>query len=77
MKESIIAPKSIAIVGASDNKKKIASVILTNLKKDGYQGKIYPVNPKYEMIDELKCYPSVKAIPKHLIWSVSLFLQYQ
>ena len=64
MKESIIAPKSIAIVGASDNKKKIASVILTNLKKDGYQGKIYPVNPKYEMIDELKCYPSVKAIPE-------------
>ncbi len=64
MNQNILIPKSIAIVGVSENKKKIASVILENLRKDGYKGEIYPVNPKYEEIDGLKCYPSVKDIPQ-------------
>lgn len=64
MKESVINPRSIAIVGVSDNKKKIASVMLENLRKDGFKGKIFPVNPKYETIDDLKCFPSVKELPE-------------
>jgi len=63
MNQNIINPKSIAIVGVSENKKKIGSVILENLLRDGFKGDIYPVNPKYEELRELKCYSSIKDLP--------------
>jgi len=64
MNQNIISPKSIAIVGVSEDKKKIGSVMMENLLNDGYKGNIYPVNPKYEEIRGLKCYHSVKDIPE-------------
>ena len=53
------APKSVAIVGASDNPKKFGHVILKNYLDMGFSGKIYPVNPKAESILGIKCYKSV------------------
>jgi len=64
MNHNVINPKSIAVVGVSNNKKKIGSIILENLLKDGFKGDIYPVNPKYEEIKDLKCFPSIKALPE-------------
>jgi len=64
MNVNIINPKSIAIVGVSENKKKIGAIILSNLLKDNFRGDIYPVNPKYEEINDFKCYPSVTDIPE-------------
>jgi len=55
-------PKSIAIVGASVNKKKIGAIILNNLISLGFSGKIYPVNPKYDKILDLNCYSSLDHI---------------
>jgi len=63
MNQNIINPKSIAIVGVSENKKKIGSVILENILKDDFKGDIFPVNPKYKEIHELKCYPSIRELP--------------
>ena len=62
MDSSIISPRSIAIVGASTNNEKIASVILRNLLEGEYNGKIYPVNPKYEEIQGRKTYPDILSI---------------
>lgn len=56
-------PKSVAVVGASRNPMKFGSVILANLFNLGYEGKIYPVNPKGEDIAGLKTHTSVKQIP--------------
>lgn len=53
-------PKSIAVVGAS--KRPWGSNLLENILK-GYKGKVYPVNPNYEQLEGLTCYPSVKEIP--------------
>ena len=64
MNQNIINPKSIAIVGVSEDRKKIGSVMLENLLQDGYKKNIYPVNPKYEEVRGLKCYPSVTDIPE-------------
>ncbi|MEN8252950.1 MAG: acetate--CoA ligase family protein [Patescibacteria group bacterium] len=56
-------PKSIAIVGASRRKKTVGNDVVKNLVKQGFAGKIYPVNPKakelygkkvYSHIDEIK-----------------------
>lgn len=59
-------PKSIAIIGSSPTPGKISYVILESLRKIGFQGDIYPVNPKYKSIDDLKCYGSVSEIGKSI-----------
>ena len=64
MESSILSPKSIAIVGVSQDLEKISSVILKNLINGGYNGKIYPVNPKYEELQGRKAYPDILAIPE-------------
>ena len=62
MKDSIIFPKSIAVVGVSKEKNKIGSVIYSNAIEGGYNGKVYPVNPKYREIDGKTCYPDILSI---------------
>jgi acyl-CoA synthetase (NDP forming) len=52
-------PRSIAVVGASDKPGKLSSTIIDSLLGSGYQGRIYPVNPKYQTIRSIKCYPSI------------------
>jgi acyl-CoA synthetase (NDP forming) len=60
--KSLFCPASIAVVGASATPQKIGAVPLTLLRKFGYGGKIYPVNPKAGEIQGLKSYPSIAAI---------------
>jgi len=52
-------PKSIAVIGVSPIPGKLSYVILENLKKGGFSGAIYPVNPKYSSINNLRCYKSI------------------
>ncbi len=59
----IFKPKSIAIVGASRDPKAIGHQCLKNLIESGYEGKIYPINPKADEIEGLKCYHSILDIP--------------
>lgn len=66
MGNSTLNPKSIAIVGASTDPEKIASVILRNVIDGGYNGKIYPVNPKYDEIQGRKTYPSILEIDENI-----------
>ena len=76
MKDEILFPKSIAVVGVSSDKSKIGRVIYDNALNGGYQGKIYPVNPKYDNIDGEKCYPTVNDIEES-IDMVCISLPYQ
>ena len=52
--KDIMSPKSIAIVGASDNKGRIGGKPLSYMLDQKYSGKIFPVNPKHETIQGLK-----------------------
>lgn len=61
--DAIFKPKSIAVVGASAKEGTIGYVILNNLLRYNYRGELYPINPKSETIRNLKCYPSVLAVP--------------
>ncbi|MBD3397885.1 CoA-binding protein [Candidatus Micrarchaeota archaeon] len=58
----VFAPKSIAVIGASENPSKLGNVILKNLVDGGYEGKIYPVNPKYQELLGMRCYPDIKKL---------------
>jgi acetate---CoA ligase (ADP-forming) len=60
--DSFFAPASIALIGASRDHEKIPGRLLSMLRKNGYPGKLYPINPNYEDIDGLKCYKSVAEI---------------
>ena len=60
--DSFFRPKSVAIVGASRQVGKVGFEILSNMISDGYEGKIFPVNPKVESIQDLKCFPDLKSI---------------
>ncbi len=61
--DPIFNPKSVAIVGASRDPKAIGHQCVKNLIESGYEGKIYPVNPKADEVAGLKCYHSVTEIP--------------
>lgn len=61
--EPFFRPRAIAIVGASEDFTKINGRPLKFLLDKGYPGRIYPVNPKYQTLAGLHCYPSVSAIP--------------
>jgi acetyl coenzyme A synthetase (ADP forming)-like protein len=59
----IMRPDAVAVIGASGEDGKIGNSVMKNLINGGYQGKIYPVNPKADEILGLKAYKSVKDIP--------------
>jgi acetyl coenzyme A synthetase (ADP forming)-like protein len=61
--DTFFSPKSVAVVGASKTPGKLGYIAIENLLKIGYQGKIYPVNPKVDEVLGLKAYPNVKDIP--------------
>ncbi|WP_017756348.1 CoA-binding protein [Calidifontibacillus oryziterrae] len=64
--QTIVSPKSIAIVGASDNFHKNAGRVMVNLEKSNFHGSIYLVNPKYEEISGIPSYPSVVDIEEDI-----------
>ena len=59
----LLNPKSVAIVGVSKNPSRIGGRLLKYLFKHGYKGSLYLVNPKYEDLNGVKCYPSISDIP--------------
>jgi acetyl coenzyme A synthetase (ADP forming)-like protein len=59
---TFLNPRSVALVGASRSPETIGGALLTNLRRDGFTGPIYPVNPRATAIDGLRSYPSVSSI---------------
>ena len=60
--DKLFAPRSIALVGASDKPKTLGKFVYDNLLAEGFPGPIYPVNPKYDKLGEAVCYASLEAI---------------
>ncbi len=58
----LFSPRSIAVIGASP-KEGAGSIVIDNLRRLGFSGTVYPVNPKYERILDYPCYPSLEAVP--------------
>lgn len=64
----LISPKAIAVVGVSGQImpggfKPGGRAVIDHLQKHGYSGSIFPVNPKHDEIDGLRCYSSIQALP--------------
>ena len=62
--ERFFSPKSVALIGASQDLITISGQPLAHLINHGYSGKLYPVNPRYQEILGQKCYPSIAELPE-------------
>lgn len=60
----LIAPNSIAIVGASENPGRVGGMPFYLCLQHGFKGGLYPINPKYEEIKGVKCYPDIESVPE-------------
>jgi acyl-CoA synthetase (NDP forming) len=61
--QALLAPRSIALIGASSDPKKNTSRPLRFMRQHGYAGAIYPINPSSTEILGVKAYPSVSQVP--------------
>jgi acyl-CoA synthetase (NDP forming) len=60
---TLLAPRSVAIVGASQREDAVGFRIIRNLTRLGFPGAIFPVNPRHAEVSGLPCYPSLSALP--------------
>ncbi|MEW6373623.1 MAG: bifunctional acetate--CoA ligase family protein/GNAT family N-acetyltransferase [Pseudomonadota bacterium] len=60
---SLFAPRSVALIGASERPGSLGATLLANLGAGGFGGAVYPVNPKYTEIAGQPVYASVAALP--------------
>jgi len=58
----LFEPKSVAVIGASDNPSKIGHLLMNNIVSGGYKGKVYPINPHGGEILGYKVYKNVEEI---------------
>ena len=61
---ALLSPRSVALVGASDDVTRIGGRPLRYLRESGFAGAVYPVNPKRETVQGLKAYASVAHLPE-------------
>jgi acetyltransferase len=62
--DCFFAPKSVAVIGATDREGSVGRTLLANLLGGSYPGKVYPVNPTRTEIMGVRCYPDVRSLPK-------------
>ena len=62
----IMKPSAVAVIGASDSEGKIGNSVMKNIINGGYEGELYPINPKADEILGKKAYKSVGDIPEDI-----------
>lgn len=64
LRQALLAPRSIALVGASDDVSKTSARPLQYLRRAGYEGTIYPINPRRPLVLGEKAWPSLADLPE-------------
>jgi len=57
--DRIFNPGAIAVIGASEKADSVGSTLMLNLVQSGFQGELFPVNPRHRTIHGLKTLPSI------------------
>ncbi|HWE39910.1 MAG TPA: GNAT family N-acetyltransferase [Isosphaeraceae bacterium] len=63
---SIFAPRSVAVIGATEKDGAVGRTIVRNLMASPFGGQVYPVNPHRPSVLGLKAYPSIGAVPERV-----------
>ena len=61
---AMLRARSIAVIGASGKAGTFGHNVVTHLLDTGYQGRVYPVNPRYDEVAGLRCYSSIDVLPE-------------
>ncbi len=64
--QPIFAPKSVAVIGATEKAGSVGRTVLWNLISSPFGGTVFPVNPKRENILGIKAYPGINAVPDQI-----------
>ena len=62
--DRFLSPASVCIVGASRKENSLGKAMLNIMQQMDYRGKIYPINPNADVINDLKVYPSIDSLPE-------------
>ncbi|MFZ5483449.1 MAG: GNAT family N-acetyltransferase [Pseudomonadota bacterium] len=57
-------PRSVAVFGASTREDSVAGVIFRNMLEAEFKGRVFPINPKYDVLLDQKCYASIADLPE-------------
>ncbi len=64
--DSLFAPKSVAVIGATERENSVGRTILWNLMRSPFGGTIYPINPKRSNVLGIPAYKSIKDLPEKI-----------
>lgn len=64
--QNFFKPESVAVVGATETTGAVGSTVFQNLVSSGFQGKVYPVNPRRPSIHGHRAYPSIAEVPEQV-----------
>jgi len=59
---SLFTPEKIALFGASDRENSVGGVVFKNLLNSGFEGQVFPINPKHETVQGEKAYPTLDTV---------------
>ena len=62
----LFEPAAVAIVGASERKGSIGSVLIENMLAAGYRGQLCAVNPKHRAVRGVPCFPTIGEVPRRV-----------
>ncbi|CAM5793850.1 bifunctional acetate--CoA ligase family protein/GNAT family N-acetyltransferase [Ottowia pentelensis] len=61
--DSLFDPRSVAVIGASERPFSVGATLWRNMRASGFQGAVWPVNPKYTELSGTRCYARVAELP--------------
>jgi acyl-CoA synthetase (NDP forming) len=62
--ESLFAPKSVAVIGATDREATVGRTVLENLRSGTFRGEVHAVNPNRTEVLGLRCYAKIRDVPE-------------
>jgi len=61
--KGFLAPRSVAVIGASRSRGTIGGEVFRNLLVTEFNGPVYPINPKTDVVQSVRAYPSIVDVP--------------
>ena len=68
--QTILAPKRIAVFGASDRKHSLGQVVFANLRAEAFDGELHPINPRHERVQGLRAWPDLDSLGRSVDMAV-------
>src|SRR5215467_195084 len=62
--DPVFSPKVVAVIGATESQGSVGRTVFQNLGRGGFEGTVYPVNPKRSSVLCVKAYPNIASVPE-------------